>query len=90
MLSELKTIPEYETYEDYVESRAAVDLGVVPKDFFESIKKTRFQVWMINFGYYLDTLFKSPEEAESAGKATGFEFKVEENMMLSELKQKED
>jgi len=78
MLSELKTIPEYETYEDYVESRAAVDLGVVPKDFFESIKKKRFQVWMINFGYYLDTLFKSPEEAEAAGKATGFEFKVEE------------
>jgi len=33
---------------------------------------------MINFGYYLDTLFKSPEEAEAAGKATGFEFKVEE------------
>jgi len=41
MLSELKTIPEYETYEDYVESRAAVDLGVVPKDFFESIKKKK-------------------------------------------------
>ena len=78
MLSQLKTIPEYETYEDYVESRAAVDLGVVPKGLFEGIKATRFQVWMINFGYYLDPLFKSPEEAETAGKATGFEFKVEE------------
>tara|TARA_R110000787_G_scaffold153266_4_gene267132 strand:+ start:448 stop:711 length:264 start_codon:yes stop_codon:yes gene_type:complete len=78
MLSELKTITEYETYEDYVESREVVGLGVVPKDFFEGIKETRFQVWMINFGYYLDILFKSPEEAEAAGKATGFEFKVEE------------
>ena len=78
MLSELKTITEYETYEDYVNPRVAMGLGVVPKDFFESIKATRFQVWMINFGYYLDILFKSPEEAEAAGKATGFEFKVEE------------
>jgi hypothetical protein len=78
MLSELKTITEYETYEDYVESRVVAGFEVVPKDFFEGIKKTRFQVWMINFGYYLDILFKSPEEAESAGKATGFEFKVEE------------
>ena len=78
MLSELKTITEYETYEDYVESRMVAGFEVVPKDFFEGIKKTRFQVWMINFGYYLDILFKSPEEAESAGKATGFEFKVEE------------
>tara|TARA_R110000765_G_scaffold284392_1_gene381182 strand:+ start:890 stop:1153 length:264 start_codon:yes stop_codon:yes gene_type:complete len=78
MLSELKTITEYETYEDYVESRMVAGFEVVPKDFFEGIKKTRFQVWIINFGYYLDILFKSPEEAESAGKATGFEFKVEE------------
>jgi hypothetical protein len=78
MLSKLKTITEYETYEDYVESRMVAGFEVVPKDFFEGIKKTRFQVWMINFGYYLDILFKSPEEAESAGKATGFEFKVEE------------
>jgi|TARA_R110000803_G_scaffold102672_2_gene170811 hypothetical protein len=78
MLSKLKTITEYETYEDYVESRVVAGFEVVPKDFFEGIKKTRFQVWMINFGYYLDILFKSPEEAESAGKATGFEFKVEE------------
>ena len=78
MLSKLKTITEYETYEDYVESRGVAGFEVVPKDFFEGIKKTRFQVWMINFGYYLDILFKSPEEAESAGKATGFEFKVEE------------
>ena len=78
MLSELKTITDYETYEDYVESREVVGLGVAPKDFFEGIKETRFQVWMINFGYYLDILFKSPEEAEAAGKATGFEFKVEE------------
>ena len=78
MLSKLKTITEYETYEDYVESRMVAGFEVVPKDFFEDIKKTRFQVWMINFGYYLDILFKSPEEAESAGKATGFEFKVEE------------
>ena len=78
MLSELKTITEYETYEDYVESRMVAGFEVVPKDFFEGIKKTRFQVWMINFGYYLDILFKSPEEAEAAGKATGFEFKVEE------------
>ena len=78
MLSELKTITEYETYEDYVESRVVAGFEVVPKDFFEGIKKTRFQVWMINFGYYLDILFKSPEEAEAAGKATGFEFKVEE------------
>jgi hypothetical protein len=43
----------------------------------EKKNATRFQVWMINFGYYLDPLFKSPEEAEAAGKATGFEFKVE-------------
>jgi len=78
MLSKLKTITEYETYEDYVESRVVAGFEVVPKDFFEGIKKTRFQVWIINFGYYLDILFKSPEEAESAGKATGFEFKVEE------------
>ena len=78
MLSKLKTITEYETYEDYVESRMVAGFEVVPKDFFEGIKKTRFQVWIINFGYYLDILFKSPEEAESAGKATGFEFKVEE------------
>jgi len=78
MLSELKRIPEYETYEDYVDPRVAMGLGVVPKDMFESIKERRFQVWMINFGYYLDPLFKSPEEAETAGKATGFEFKVEE------------
>jgi hypothetical protein len=78
MLSKLKTITEYETYEDYVESRMVAGFEVVPKDFFEGIKKTRFQVWMINFGYYLDILFKSPEEAESAGKATGFEFKIEE------------
>ena len=41
MLSELKTITEYETYEDYVESREVVGLGVVPKDFFEGIKETR-------------------------------------------------
>jgi hypothetical protein len=78
MLSELKTIPEYETYEDYVDPRVAMGLGVVPKGLFEGIKERRFQVWMINFGYYLDILFKSPEEAEAAGKATGFEFKVEE------------
>ena len=78
MLSKLKTITEYETYEDYVEARMVAGFEVVPKDFFEGIKATRFQVWMINFGYYLDILFKSPEEAESAGKATGFEFKVEE------------
>jgi hypothetical protein len=78
MLSELKTIPEYETYEDYVDPRVAMGLGVVPKGLFESIKERRFQVCMINFGYYLDILFKSPEEAEAAGKATGFEFKVEE------------
>ena len=78
MLSKLKTITEYETYEDYVESRMVAGFEVVPKDFFEGIKETRFQVWMINFGYYLDILFKSPEEAEAAGKATGFEFKVEE------------
>ena len=78
MLSKLKTITEYETYEDYVESRMVAGFEVVPKDFFEGIKKTRFQVWIIHFGYYLDILFKSPEEAESAGKATGFEFKVEE------------
>ena len=56
MLSKLKTITEYETYEDYVESRMVAGFEVVPKDFFEGIKKTRFQVWMINFGYYLDTV----------------------------------
>ena len=56
MLSELKRIPEYETYEDYVDSRVAMGFGVVPKDVFERIK----------------------------------EKEVEENMMLSELKQKED
>ena len=44
MLSELKTITEYETYEDYVESREVVGLGVVPKDFFEGIKE-RLRKW---------------------------------------------
>jgi hypothetical protein len=41
MLSELKTIPEYETYEDYVDPRVAMGLGVVPKDLFESIKENK-------------------------------------------------
>ena len=43
MLSELKRIPEYETYEDYVDSRVAMGFGVVPKDVFERIKEKDFK-----------------------------------------------
>lgn len=36
-----------------------------------------FRVYMTNFGYYLQEVYDTFEEAKRAGQATGFQFKVE-------------